>query len=141
MSAAARDRLAAAVATLAVAGAVAVGVYLLRSPAEERQLRLDERRVAELVALANGVDVYWRRHERLPASIEELKGEPLGRLVLNDPASGRPYEYAPLSGRRFEVCATFERDSAATNGVGSEGFWAHHAGRQCFAREAGTVER
>ena len=113
MTPAARGRVAGAVATVAVVGAVAAGVYLLRSPSEERTLRLDERRVSDLMALADAVDVFWTRHQRLPASLEELRSEPVGRLDLNDPGTGNPHEHRPLAPRSYEVCAAFERDSAA----------------------------
>lgn len=142
MSTAARDRLAATLATLSVLAAVAAGVYLLNSPFEERVLRLDERRASDLAALAGAVDLYWTRHARLPASLDELRSEPLGVVNWFDPASGPAYEYRPLAERSYEVCATFERDSASSRRRGfSGGAWAHRPGRQCFRREPRTLER
>lgn len=135
MSAASRDRIAAGAATVVVAAAVAAGVFLLRAPSEERTLRLDERRVADLTALSSAVDVYWARQQRLPASLEELASEPVGRLDLVDPVTRTPYEYRLLDERAYEVCATFERDSAASDRGVPLRTWAHRAGRQCFRRE------
>jgi len=135
MSAASRDRLAGGVASLAVVASVAAGIYLMRSPSEERTLRLDQRRVADLMALSAAVDVYWTRHKSLPGSLNELRSEPVGAVEWRDPESGALYEYQPLAERSYEVCATFDRDSAA------RGTWAHRAGRQCFPREPRTLER
>ena len=89
MSAASRDQLAGGVASLAVVASVAAGIYLLRSPSEERTLRLDQRRVADLMALSGAVDVYWTRHKSLPGSLDELRAEPVGRLDLTDPPRER----------------------------------------------------
>jgi hypothetical protein len=142
MSAASRDRLAGGVASLAVVASVAAGIYLMRSPSEERTLRLDQRRVAALMALSGAVDVYWTRHKSLPSSLDELRSEPVGRLDLTDPASGSAYEYRRLADRSYEVCANFERDSSAPEGPAfGDGVWAHRAGRQCFPREPRTLER
>jgi len=135
-----RERVAGAVATVAVVGAVAAGVYLLGSPSEERTLRLDQRRVSDLGALSGAVDVYWTRHQKLPASLDELRSEPVGRLDLEDPGARTSYEYRPLSERSYEVCAVFERDSAAQDRPAPDGVWAHRAGRQCFRREPRTRE-
>ena len=81
--------------------------------------RLDDRRTADLITLAGAVDVFWTRHQRLPASLDELRSEPVGRLDLQDPSSGRSYEYRALAERSYEVCAVFERDSAAARPPGS----------------------
>jgi len=142
MTAASRDRVAAGIVSAAVVAAAAAGIYLLRSPSEERTLRLDERRVADLVALSAAVDVYWTRHQRLPASLDELRSEPVGRLNLNDPASSSTYEYRRLADRSYEVCATFERDSSARERPAfGDGVWAHRLGRQCFPREPRALEK
>jgi hypothetical protein len=142
VSTASRDRLAATVATLTVVAAVAAGVYLLNSPSEERALRLDERRVSDLSDIADAVDLYWRRHGRLPASLDELRQEPTGVANWYAPPPGPPYEYRPLVEKSYEVCATFERDSAAGHRGGVSGdVWAHRAGRQCFKREPRTPQR
>ena len=141
MTAAARDRVAAGIVSTAVVAAVAAGIYLLRSPSEERTLRLDQRRVADLRTLSGAVDVYWTRHQRLPASLDELRSEPVGRLDLSDPASSSTYEYRRLADRSYEVCATFERDSSARERPAGDGVWAHRLGRQCFPREPRALER
>jgi len=142
MTEAARGRAAGVIATVAVVGAVAAGIYVLGSPSEERVLKLDDRRTADLTTLAGAVDIFWTRHQRLPESLDELRSEPVGRLELQDPSSGRAYEYRALAERSYEVCAVFERDSAARDSPArADGLWAHGPGRQCFTREPRTLER
>lgn len=131
----------AAFVTALVAAAVAAGVVLMGPPSESRARRLDERRVAELRQLATDVDVFWTRRGALPASLEELAGEPGLGTARTDPETGEPYGYRTLEGRRFEVCATFALEAAGQPGGPPDRVWAHGAGLQCFPLEAETAER
>jgi hypothetical protein len=126
---------------LAITGAaivmatMAAGFAVLGSPAEERGRRLDGRRVADLRSIAAGVNLFFTRRGRLPASLDEL-GELGPGPSRADPATGEPYEYRVLGTRSYEVCATFAHGGARSR---AEDFWAHRAGRQCFAPEVEIV--
>ena len=100
----------------AVVGAVVVGLVALGSPAEERERRIDDRRVADLHGIAAAVDLYRSRHSRLPASLDELAAEPGSRIGTRDPASSESYGYEALDSVRYELCATFDRESRAMRG-------------------------
>ena len=58
-----------------VIAAVVAGVFVLGSPADERARRLDRRRVEDLQGIAAATDLYWTRHSRLPASLDELTAD------------------------------------------------------------------
>jgi type II secretory pathway pseudopilin PulG len=118
--------------------AVAAGLFVLGSPGEERVRRLDERRVQDLASIAQAIDVYWTRHARLPASIAELRQEPVGDVRYDDPDTNQAYEYRSLGADRYELCAEFARDSRESDGSAA-GFWSHRAGRQCFGREVRQI--
>jgi hypothetical protein len=133
----ARDQLVAGVLAIVVAAAVVAGIVVIGSPAEERARRLDERRIQDLSAIAGMVDLFWTRHSRLPLALDELRREP-GSSTPDDPGSGMPYEYRPLEGMSFEVCARFERESRQ-DGLTRDGFWSHGAGLQCFRREVRKI--
>ncbi len=127
------------VVVVAVVSAIVGGILVLGSPADERMRRLDERRVDDLVAIARAADLFWTRHDRLPASLEELSAEPGASASTADPGTGAPYGYAVVGGAAYELCATFGR-SATLEGQRLEAdFWAHGEGRQCFRREATRV--
>ncbi len=112
-----------------VASAVAVGLWLAGSPAEQRLLRLDQRRVYALMELARQAERRWQRDQRLPQTADELiDGQSLTRLPT-DPATRQPYEYQVTAPREFEVCATFDRPSRPDQ---VSDFWSHEAGRRCF---------
>jgi hypothetical protein len=129
-------------AAIVVAAAVVGGVWVMGSPSEQRLRRMDAQRVEDLRVIAGYVKVYWKRHERVPATLEELSGEPGVRFTSKDPATGAGYEYQAGEGDAYRLCATFARDSDTGEGARSllyGGFdeWNHGAGRQCFDRRAG----
>jgi hypothetical protein len=125
--------------TVVAIAAIAIGMLILGSPAEERVRRLDERRVQDLTNIAEAVDLYWTRRARLPSSFDELRSEPGGSVGFNDPSTNELYEYQSLEAEKYELCAKFDRDSQGSGQTINDGFWSHGAGRQCFQREARTV--
>ena len=145
-----------------VVAAVALGLVLLGPPAQERERRIDDRRVGDLHGIAAATGLYWTRHGRLPASLDDLAAEPGLRISTRDPTSSEMYGYRALDDGRYEVCATFATDSGGpTRGssiiqrscqgchgpgspvatrvddpvaahLGLRDLWAHGSGRQCF---------
>ena len=96
----------------AVVAAVAFGLVLLGSPAQERERRIDARRVADLHGIAAATDLHWSRHSRLPASLDDLTAAPGLRINTRDPVSSETYGYQALDSLRYEVCATFDGESS-----------------------------
>jgi hypothetical protein len=123
------NKLLAALASLAVVVAVGAGLYLGGSPGDQRLLRLDERRVQDLRTLAAAIDAHWSAGSRLPADLAQLLTAQRLRSIPTDPVSEARYEYAPADGQ-YSLCATFARPS---RDAAHEDFWAHGAGRHCFA--------
>ena len=146
----------------AVVAAVGVGLVLLGNPAQERERRIDDRRVGDLHGIAAAANLYWTRHGRLPASLDDLVAEPGPRVSTHDPTSSEMYGYRVLDDGGYEVCATFVAESGGPAGgtpviqrscqachvpgsplatgvddpvaahLGLRDLWAHSAGRQCF---------
>ena len=108
---------------------------------EERARRIDDRRVTDLQGIAAAIDLYWTRHTSLPASLTELTGEPGVTISTTDPVSRETYGYQPLDSVRYEVCASFERESEEILRRPTEDLWAHGAGRQCFQLEREEITR
>jgi hypothetical protein len=134
-----RARVTGTIVAVVVTAAIGAGIYLLGSPAAERARRLDERRVEDLSGIARAVDVYWTRNMRLPASLAALRTETGANITIADPATGAAYEFLPLEGEEYELCAAFEGASVDSSLRFDAGFWSHRAGRQCFRREATKV--
>jgi hypothetical protein len=123
------DRIAAVVSAAAVAVSVLAGLWFIGSPSEQRVLRFDERRVADLRQLQNAVQFHWTQRHEVAARVEDVvDGQMLWRLPL-DPESKQPYEYRVTDAQKFELCATFSRRSLAE----PDDFWFHDAGRRCYA--------
>ena len=126
--------------TLAVICAIAAGIFLLGSPADERSRRLDERRAQDLSGIARAIDLFWtRNNSSLPASLEVLRNSTGAGISVADPDTKAPYEFRSLEGDRYELCAAFEGASTESDRGFDAGFWSHPAGRHCFQRGAETV--
>jgi len=97
------------VGVLLVALAVIYSFAIMGSPAKQRQLRLDERRVGDLQNIQYQIINYWQRKEKLPKDLAEL-ADPLSGWSLPVPPEfekGEKYEYNALAPLQFELCATF----------------------------------
>jgi hypothetical protein len=123
----------------AVLAAVLAGLFVLGSPTEERARRIDDRRVADLQGIRAATDLFWTRHSRLPASLDDLSAEPGVKIRTGDPESSEIYGYQPLDSSRYEVCASFERESREIARDPEKDLWVHGSGRQCFQLEADEI--
>jgi hypothetical protein len=129
---------AAAVLVAAVAGFVLAG-----SPARQRLVRTDLRRISDLVMLQNEIVNYYRAKNALPQSLDQLTNSISGFRSPDDPQSGRPYEYRVTGTLSFQLCADFSLPSGKENvgayppysTPGVSGWnWSHGTGRECFTR-------
>lgn len=123
-----RDQSVGFAVSLAVLVALALGVRAIGSPGDARLHRLDATRVEALERISVAVDVYAHRHHRLPEDLQALRE--FSNLRIEDPDTGRRFEYRTTGERQYELCATFARptpeDAPPT-------FWSHPDGRHCFA--------
>jgi hypothetical protein len=128
-----------AIASVVVAASIIAGVVVVGTPSAQRRQRLDALRIEDLQRLQQLVLSYTSLHRRLPESLEVLAQEPGYAPSRNDPESGAPYIYEPLSRDTFRVCAAFATSSNNEQEINSKldrGTWAHRVGKQCFDRHA-----
>ncbi len=114
-------RIIAAIASVAVLLLVLWAALRVDTPGAARARALDEQRLADLYAIARGVDCHRTYFGAVPASLEAMEAalseraarQPVasgcGRDVPDDPLSESPYGYEALEGDRFRLCATFQR--------------------------------
>ncbi|MFQ5742210.1 MAG: hypothetical protein ACE5HV_01345 [Acidobacteriota bacterium] len=121
--------------------AVVSGLIVLGPPSEQRARRLDDRRVEALRGITRAVDLYWTRHGRLPASLDELSRESGVNINSHDPGTAQLYDYRVLGDKTYELCAHFQRDLPEPPQRVSKVFWSHGAGRQCFQPKVEEVLR
>jgi len=108
------------------------------SPQTQRSREFDLQRINDLTIITNEVQFYFDQNKRLPDTLSDLK--PSYVAISNDPQTQEPYEYAPISEKMYEVCATFNQDRFSpksetrvkSNYLGDLYFT---AGRNCFTQE------
>jgi hypothetical protein len=130
------------VVTFCMVLAVLYGLFLVGTPAQQRLLQFDERRVSDLQSITFAIDSYWERNENLPQTLEDLHNPLYYMQSVVDPKTGIPYEYRIVSSTGYELCAVFETDSSQTETSRlpvafpkENSFWHHKVGRTCFSIE------
>ncbi len=151
------------VSILLVIFAIVYSFSIMGSPAKQRLLRLDDRRVNDLQSIQYQVINYWQQKEKLPATLAELSNPITNYSLPVEPEfeKGKVYEYNVKSKLTFELCADFAlpmtkgwqeygegrvvpvpmnsqmKDRAISypnGGFGINESWNHEAGRTCFER-------
>lgn len=123
-----------AVVSVLVLISVIGGFFLLGSPFEERQYRIDEERVRDLTLIQSEITFYWQAKQELPESLEDLDDPIRNFSVPTDPETEEAYGYQQVDATTFELCATFAKESRdERNRFGSDS-WEHEAGETCFER-------
>jgi hypothetical protein len=137
---AAAGRWIAIVAGIVVVATLVAAIMVMGSPARQRLMRLDERRVEDLSRIASAVEAYHLQHGSAPDSLEALAAGG-GVRIPSDPATRQPYGFEKLGKAEVRLCAQFDTDTAESSepqpwlGVR----WLHGAGRQCFKRRSDTL--
>jgi hypothetical protein len=128
------------IAAVVVAATLAAAFMVMRSPADERAVTLDQRRVQDLQMIGHAVEAWYQVHDALPPDLASAAKQPGSTVPTADPATGATYEYIAGAGRDYRLCAAFATDTSRTGA--SEGQaspdaprWDHPAGRHCFDRE------
>ena len=133
-----RNFLFAGAAAAIVAFGLISGFFGFGSPASQRAASQDARRLYDLSVLAQGMRSRWATRGSNPfvppETIEDLQktahfGSPVSIL---DPVTRQPYEYTPLPGTAYRLCATFANPSPPD----AVGVWRHGAGHVCFDLDA-----
>lgn len=144
--------------------AIIYSFAIMGSPAKQRNLRLDDRRISDLQNIQYQVINYWQQKEKLPEALDVLPN-PLSGYSLPVPPEfekGEKYEYKVKDSKNliFELCATFSEPmpkgwregSGYRGGIiqmeektgidasvsfpfgGINESWNHDVGRTCFER-------
>jgi hypothetical protein len=127
------------VAAMVIVGSIVAGVILVGTPARGRLERLDARRIEDLRGIVRAIDEFHVRTDRLPTSLAELADDPRTRVFTADPGSGADYRSVTLDDRTYELCASFDLESAPSTPRQSDPFWTHGRGESCFEIEARTT--
>ena len=131
-----------AVVVVVVAVTVGVGIFVGGLPGSQRSAGIDDNRISDLRNIHSAIGQHWSRNGELPETLEDLQGPNSFIRDIRDPVTEVPYEYRVLGDDQYELCASFDTDSANSalgrrqlEGSFAEQFWNHGAGRQCFNLE------
>ncbi|MDP2789190.1 MAG: DUF5671 domain-containing protein [bacterium] len=84
---------------------------VMGSPAKQRLLRLDDRRVNDIQNIQYQIINFWQQKEKLPKDLTEMVNPLTGYSLPVPPEfeKGEKYEYNVLEAKmlKFELCATF----------------------------------
>lgn len=133
----ARNRVFGWTAVAAVLLVVVSGFTLTGTPAHQRELTVDDRRLTQLSRIAETLHMQTaadpKKTKPLPQS---LTGVPSFTAEdYRDPETHVPYEYDRISDTTYRLCAVF---AAASDEKRVPTAWAHKAGHQCFELDATT---
>ena len=132
-----------AMSALVLASLIA-GLMNVETPTSVREMKLDEKQVADLQIIQTGIEEYLRLNGTLPTSLEAL---PQANRLPQAPEGREAYSYeATATG--FNLCATFSRASILENTdytrpiyaptddmpIKNPYAWDYEAGRYCFER-------
>lgn len=101
----------------------------------------DRARLSDLKGIAGALHDDWkdaRDKNVMWQAPTALKGIPkvLEGVRIADPITEVPYDYSPLSGSQYQLCAVFDHDSTRQALESTEKDWSFPKGRHCFAVDA-----
>jgi hypothetical protein len=125
-----RNTLLAAGALVIVLVVLALGFRRLGSPADQRAITADQRRVQDLRGIAQRIAALHKPSP--PPALADLEQRQF--LHLTDPVTRAPYEYHLNTGTAYQLCATFSTASADDDERWAQPspFWRHLKGRYCY---------
>jgi hypothetical protein len=124
----ARDRVFAGVACAAVIAGLAFGFLGVGDPAHSRAVSADEKRVSQLADATQRIHEWYASKDQVPEALSDM---PRGD-TLRDPIDDRTFEYRPLGGSKYRLCANFEESDRTVR----SGDFKHATGRVCYDLDA-----
>jgi hypothetical protein len=129
-----------------VLASLVYGFMNIETPTEVREQKLDATQITDLQNIQYRIQDYYVTNSKAPESLSAL-GEP---AVPTAPENRPAYRYN-VTNEGFELCATFAKESASDEWVGTMAImeksfirnpdnWQHGAGEVCFERVVNKAE-
>ncbi len=141
----------AGISVVLVLASIIGGFVIMGSPAQQRNLRLDQQKVDSLRNTQYSIVNYYQLKKALPKTLNDLDDSISGMADSMDPETGMQFEYKATSNLSFELCANFHaaspenqtydyadpyygvNDMSIAKGA-SQDNWKHSEGHFCFTR-------
>lgn len=126
-----------------VLGSIIWGFAVLGSPRTQQLIKYDQQKVTDLQNINGQIQYYYQTKNILPTKLSDLANSNTYYTVPTDSQSQNSYEYTKTGNVSYEICATFNKESASQKGgylaqpvYGGSGptYWNHPAGGYCFAQ-------
>ena len=133
--------------SIVVVASIVTGFFAMGLPTDQREKRIDERRVEHLSNIYWAIQTFYLEEEELPAVLTDLPKTPeSAHYTLSDPETGEAYEYIVLpeeGDNIFELCAVFTTEFEDKNSYAAEPYFvpegirdrSHPVGRHCYELE------
>lgn len=136
-----------------VVASILGGFFITGLPSDQRLYRFDEQKTSDLQNIQWQIVNYWQLKEKLPVSLADLQDPISGYVVPVDAQTGAQYSYSTTGATAFKLCATFNKETRATDPYASRPVvapvkgvpgeigvdlnalpWTHGVGETCFDR-------
>lgn len=112
--------------------------FIVESPNEARNRKLDEKVINNLDAVKRGIDQYYIDNKKLPQTLEDVSNEKYDFLTSEqfvEVSTGKYYGYNPLEEKKYELCALFNSSNMENNTNDYYySTWKHDMGYQCITK-------
>jgi hypothetical protein len=123
---------------------VFAGASLLAMHQLDARVATDRARLSDLKSIAGALHVDWEYAQdkdlewHAPAALKDIPKalQGIDGIRMADPVTGVAYDYLPLSGSKYQLCAVFDHDSTRQDPLLTDKDWSFAQGRQCFALDA-----
>ena len=123
-------------------GVMVAGFFIVGTPQQARQFRLDEQRVSNLQQIQSQIVYYWQMKQKLPSQLSDLSDSISYFTLPTDPETNKSYTYMATGKTTFKLCATFGAPNRLISNEAQRMYsdlpapekWQHGAGEVCFSR-------
>jgi len=114
-------------------------LFIVESPTATRNRRVDDAVLNKFNNIDSALITYYNDNEKLPADLGMLRVEVLYLRAddIEDPVSGKPFDYRVLENDKYELCADFRTSNLDPESpdIFVNKRWPHDAGYQCLSQK------
>jgi len=119
-----------------VAIALISSFFLIESPSEARNRKLDQNILQDFNNIKYSIDNYYYKYEKMPKELADINGE---INIVNESIKAE-YIYNVIDGTRYRLCTEFLSSNLEKKYNYLDGTWKHDKGYQCIEKEANLEE-
>lgn len=130
-----KPKIFAIITLIVVLGSIIGGIFIVGSPAKQRNIRFDETRINNLQQIESQVYSFWTEYKKLPVNFVELEQNSPGFKLPKDPQIEKDYDYEINGEKTYRLCAEFKEETPGRGKIKTQNFyydWGHARGKTCY---------